>query len=157
MADENMRLDEQLRLTFEGEAWHGPSVLEALAGVSAEDANSHPIANAHSIWELVLHIGSDYTLVLRRLAGDGCPLTPEEDWPPCPPATADNWQQTVESLRRENQQLREAVRAFPADRLDLPLVPESPRTAYAQLIGTTQHSAYHAGQILLLKRALGNG
>lgn len=154
MADEIMRLEEQLRLSLEGEAWHGPSVLEALAGLSAEQANSHPIANAHSIWELMLHIASDYTLILRRIAGDGRPLTPDESWPPCPPPTAENWQQTVESLRRLNQELREALREFPVERLDLPLVPEVPYTAYTQFIGVTQHSSYHAGQIMLLKRAL---
>jgi uncharacterized damage-inducible protein DinB len=151
---EMMRLEEQLRLALEGEAWHGPSVLEALAGVSVEQASSHPIPDEHSIWELVLHIGSDCPLVLRRMAGDGRQLKPEEGWPSCPPATAENWQQAVDALRRGNQQLREAVRAFPAERLDEPLVPEAPDTAYTEFIGVTQHNLYHAGQIALLKRAL---
>jgi uncharacterized damage-inducible protein DinB len=154
MACEIVRLEGQLRLALEGEAWHGPSVLEALAGVSAEQASIHPIANGHSIWELVLHIGSDYALVLRRLARDGRPLTPEEDWPSCPPATAENWQRAVEGLRQLNQQLRQAVRAFPEERLDEPLVPDVPYTAYTQFIGVTQHNLYHPGQISLLKRAL---
>jgi Glyoxalase/Bleomycin resistance protein/Dioxygenase superfamily len=42
----------------------------------------------------------------------------------------------------------------PEARLDLPLVPESPCTAYTQRIGITQQDLYHAGQIALLKRAL---
>jgi uncharacterized damage-inducible protein DinB len=154
MATEMTRLEEQLRLALEGEAWHGPSVLETLAGVSAEQASRHPIRDAHSIWELVLHISSDYTLVLRRLAGDRRQLTPAEAWPPCPPATAENWQHAVEALRQLNQQLRQAVRAFPAERLDQPLVPDVSYTAYTQFIGVTQHNLYHAGQISLLKRAL---
>lgn len=88
------------------------------------------------------------------MAGDGRPLTPEEDWPSCPPATADNWQDAVEALRRSNQQLREAVRASPAGRLDQPLVPEVPHTAYTHFIGVTQHNLHRAGQIALVKRAL---
>ena len=154
MTGETMRLEEQLRAALEGKAWHGPSVLEALAGVSAEQASSHPIPNAPSIWELVQHIGTDYPLVLRRMAGDGRQLTTEEGWPSCPPATAENWQQAVDALRRRNQQLRDAVHAFPAERLDEPLVPNVPYTAYTQFIGVTQHNLYHAGQISLLKRAL---
>ena len=47
-------LADQIRRAFRGESWHGPSVLEVLAGVSAEDAAAHPIAGAHSIWEIVL-------------------------------------------------------------------------------------------------------
>jgi hypothetical protein len=154
MVGEVIRLEEQLRKAVEGEAWHGPSVLEVLAGVSAEQASSQPIPGAHSIWELVLHIGSDYALVLRRLAGDGRRLTPEEDWPSCPPVTDENWRLAVEALRRLNHDLRDAVRAFPVERLDEPLVPEVPYTAYTQFIGVTQHNLYHAGQIALLRRAL---
>ena len=148
------RLEEQLRRALEGEAWHGPSVLESLDGLSAAQAASHPIAGAHSIWELVLHLGSDYDLVLRRLAGDGRQLTAAEDWPACPASTEENWQQTVQELKLLNKKLRQAVRDFSVERLDDPLVPEVPYTAYTQFIGVTQHNLYHAGQIALLKRAL---
>jgi uncharacterized damage-inducible protein DinB len=154
MSAEADRLEEQLRRALEGEAWHGPSVLELLAGLSAAQAAGHPIAGAHSIWELVLHIASDYDLILRRLAGDGHPLEAGEDWPPCPAPTEENWQQTVRGLKLKSKSLRQAVRDFPGERLDDPLVPESPYTAYTQFIGVTQHNLYHAGQIALLKRAL---
>jgi hypothetical protein len=60
----------------------------------------------------------------------------------------------VAELRRLNQQLRDAVRAFPVERLDEPLLPEVPYTAYTQFIGVTQHNLYHAGQMSLLKQAL---
>jgi len=50
----------------------------------------------------------------------------------------------VEGLSRLNKQLREAVRAFPADRLDEPLVPEAVH-GYTQFIGVTQHNLYHTG------------
>lgn len=148
------RLEEQLRLAFEGPAWHGPSVAEALAGVTAEQAAAHPLAGAHSIWELALHMGSTYRLVLRRLDGNGAPLTAEEDWPAVPGATAESWQRTMEGLALLSRDLRRAVLAFPAQRLDEPLVPEPAYTAYTQFIGLTQHDLYHAGQITLLKRAL---
>jgi uncharacterized damage-inducible protein DinB len=154
MTAEVDRLEQQLGRALEGEAWHGPSVLELLAGLSAAQAASHPIAGAHSIWELVLHLRSDYDLVLRRLAGDGHPLTAGEDWPACPESTEENWRQAVRELELRSEELRRAVRGFPEERLDEPLVSEAPYTAYTQFAGVTQHSAYHAGQIALLKRAL---
>ena len=154
MTTEANRLEEQLRRALEGEAWHGPSVLETLAGLSAAQAASHPIAGAHSIWELVLHLGSDYDLILRRLAGDGHQLTAAEDWPACPASTEENWQQALQGLKLLNKELRQAVRDFPVERLDDPLVPEVPYTAYTQFIGITQHNLYHAGQIAMLRRAL---
>ncbi len=152
------RLEEQLGRALEGEAWHGPSVLEALEGVSAEQAAAHPIAGAHSMWELVLHLCGTYDLVLRRLGGDGRQMTESEDWPSVPEPSAgnwpENWNDSIRMLKQLNEDLRQAIKRFPADRLDLPLVPEAPYTANTQFIGVTQHNLYHAGQMVLLKKAL---
>jgi uncharacterized damage-inducible protein DinB len=150
-----LRLEQQLQRAFEGEAWHGPSVHQALAGISMEQAAAHPIPGAHSIWELVLHLAGTYRLVQRRLVGDGTELSPEEDWPAVQPPSEDAWRLAQESLARLNHDVRLAVRGFPEARLDEPLVEEAPYSAYTQFIGLTQHDLYHAGQIMLLRRALG--
>src|SRR5918997_835832 len=95
MNDELTRIEDQLRRALkggawhgpavlellDGGAWHGPAVLELLDGVTAAQAHARPIAGAHSIWELVLHLAGTYGLVLRRIEGDGRPLRPDEDWP----------------------------------------------------------------------------
>jgi len=154
MRREIERIETQLRLSFEGAAWHGPSVLEALDGITAEAANEHPIIGAHSIWELVLHLSSGYRLVLRRMHGDDRQLTAEEDWPAVGTPTTARWEETLRALRGLNGELRRAVLAFDPERLDEPLVAEPPYTAYTQFIGMTQHDLYHAGQIVLLRRAM---
>lgn len=148
------RLDDQLRRSFEGEAWHGPSVLELVEDVKPEEAYAHPVPAAHSIWELVLHLTGTYGIVLRRLRGDGTQITPSEDWPAVASAAQSEWQDALSSLRRANEELRKAVLSFVSAKLDEPLVPEPPYTAYTQFIGITQHDLYHAGQIALLKKAL---
>ena len=155
MTSELTRLDDQLRRALEGEAWHGPSVLEALDGVSAAQAAAHPITGVHSIWELVLHLCGTYELVLRRLGGEGRQLSAAEDWPAVPEPTPENWRDAIGALKKLNDDLRQAVRNFPEARLDERLVPEPPYTAYTQFIGVTQHDLYHAGQIALLKKLVG--
>lgn len=157
MQAELNRLEEQLGRALEGEAWHGPSVLEAIEGISAEQAAAHPIAGTHSIWELVLHLCGTYGLVLRRIGGDGRQLTESEDWPSVPAPSAENWSDSIRVLKQLNEQLKQAVRSFPVERLDQLLVQEAPYTAYTQFIGVTQHNLYHAGQIALLKKALEAG
>jgi hypothetical protein len=67
MSTELERLEAQLKRSFEGEAWHGPSVLEALKDVTPQMAGVHHISGAHSIWELVLHLSGTY-----RWSSDGC-------------------------------------------------------------------------------------
>ena len=154
MNGELARLEAQLARSFAGGAWHGPGVLESLDGVTPEAAHAHPVAGAHSIWELVLHLRGTYRLVLRRLEGDASPLTGSEDWPTVPAPTEANWAATLQELRALSEQARRAVRGFDPARLDQPLVTEPPYTAYTQFIGITQHDLYHAGQIAILKRAL---
>ena len=148
------RIEDQMRRALEGGAWHGPAVLELLAGVTVAQAYEHPIAGAHSIWELVLHLAAAYRLVLRRTDGDARQLTPDEDWPRVPEPTEANWRAAVDALRRLNADARRAVAAFDAARLDQPLVADPPYSAYVQFIGLTQHDLYHAGQIAILKRAM---
>jgi uncharacterized damage-inducible protein DinB len=143
---------DQIRRAFWGESWHGPSVREVLAGVSAEDAAAHPVAGAHSIWEIVLHLTAGYRLVLGRVRGERAQLAPEEEWPSVAKVSSEAWRECQHALEQLNQQLDNAVRAFPAERLSHELGSEY--SAYTQFLGAPQHDLYHAGQIVVLKKAV---
>src|ERR1035438_10207490 len=78
---ERARIADQLRRAFEGEAWHGDSVFEILEGVTAAQAASRPIAGAHTIWELVLHIAAWDGAALRRLGGVAAELSDAQNFP----------------------------------------------------------------------------
>jgi uncharacterized damage-inducible protein DinB len=145
-------LADQISRAFRGESWHGPSVLEVLAGVSAEDAAARPIAGAHSIWEIVLHMTGGYTMVLRRVRGERAELSPEEAWPPVAEVSSEAWRESQHTLEQLNHDLHRAVRAFPAERLSQEMGSEY--SAYTQFAGAPQHDLYHAGQIVVLKKAL---
>lgn len=147
-------LADQLNRAENGDAWHGPSLREVLDGVTAAEAAAHPIAGAHSIWELVLHMRATCELVLRRVGGESAQLTPDEDWPTAPAATEANWQRDMAAMFASNERLQKAVRAFDVDRLDQPLVKKPTYTAFIQFAGMAQHDLYHTGQIALLKKAL---
>jgi uncharacterized damage-inducible protein DinB len=153
MSTELERLESQLKRSFEGEAWHGPSVLEALEDITPEAAYAHPVAGAHSVWELLLHLGSTYRLVLRRLHGENAQLTPTEDWPSVPSPTPTSWSDAISTLQDLNKQVRSAVLLFNPQQLDQPMPAAAPYTAYTQFIGLTQHDLYHAGQIAILMKA----
>src|SRR5262245_5928356 len=143
---------DQINRAFWGDSWHGPAVREVLADVSADDAAAHPIAGAHSIWEIVLHLTSGYILVLRRVRGERADLSQEEEWPPVPECSSEAWRQSQHTLDQLNQQLQSAVRAFPSERLSQEM--GSRYSANVQFCGTPQHDLYHAGQIVMLKKAL---
>jgi uncharacterized damage-inducible protein DinB len=146
------RITNQALKMFSGGAWHGPSVMEVLADVDATVASSHPIPGAHSIWELVLHLVATQAVLLRRVRGETAGLKTEEFWPAVPPASESAWAETVARLGQQEAELRQAIAAFPEERLEERLMAEG-SSAYNNFHGHVQHNAYHAGQISLLKKA----
>jgi uncharacterized damage-inducible protein DinB len=149
------RILDQLKHAFEGNAWHGPSVREALAGVTAAQANARPLANAHSIRELVQHIAVWESVGRRRLEGDRAPIdiSSPDDWPPVNDRSEAAWEQAKAALDRGHEALREAIARVPELRLDEPIF-EGMSTVYVTLQGVIHHDLYHAGQIAMLKKAL---
>jgi uncharacterized damage-inducible protein DinB len=147
------RIVKQFQLGFEGQAWHGPSLLELLSGVDARDAAAHPIPSAHSIWEIVLHIAAWKNAGIRRLKGDRAELSDLEDWPSVTETTDEAWQNTKKGLTTIHQQLLEAIGRLDDPRLDEPII-EGLSSVYKTLHGILQHDLYHGGQIAILKKAL---
>jgi uncharacterized damage-inducible protein DinB len=147
-------LAEQLRRAFEGDAWHGPALLELLADVDAKTAAARPIPNAHSIWELVLHIEAWDAASLHRLDGEVCQPDGTDNFPIPPKPTAAAWNKAIADCKRTHNLLVKTVRALPESRLR-DQVPGKKYDFYFMLHGVAQHELYHAGQIAILKKAQG--
>lgn len=145
------RIAEELRLLFEGPSWLGPPIDNLLADVSQESADNRPFARSHTIWELVLHIEAWLRIARLRLTASS-PVDPreEENWP----TPQGSWQQAVTSLRSECVALQQAVLDFPPHRLEQLAPARESQTFYILLHGVIQHSAYHAGQIAILKNVI---
>jgi hypothetical protein len=93
------RIIDQLQRAFDGDAWHGPSVIAALSGVTTQQAVAHPIPQAHSIWQIVLHLISWKNEVRRRLGGAE-PASPiEGDWPESGRRDPAAWSAAIAPLR----------------------------------------------------------
>ena len=153
---EIQRIEEEVRRTTEGGAWHGPSLSQTLDGVTAAQAAVWPIPNAHSIWEIVLHLTAWAREVERRLRENAHPLDGEADWPPAPPASEQAWARDRAALYQAHQMLRQTIREFPPGRLEEHVKPGEAHNGsfYVMLHGLAQHDAYHAGQITMLKKAI---
>lgn len=150
------RIREQLKRAFDGKAWHGPSVMEVLSDVSAQQAAARVFPGAHTIWELTLHIGAWEGACLTRLQGERAELTDAEDWPAVMETTESVWQQCKSILVDGNQKLRDAIASLDEQRLDEPILPGM-TSVYITVQGVVQHDLYHAGQIAILKKALKEG
>jgi uncharacterized damage-inducible protein DinB len=151
---ETAGLSDQLRRAFDGEAWHGDSLMEILADVNAQTAAAKPIPNAHSIWELLLHIAAWDDAIIRRCQGNAVQLSDAENFPAIADTSETAWRATVAQVKKKHDDLVKMVATFPDSRLQDP-VPgkkESYYSFYYMFSGIVQHELYHAGQIVLLKK-----
>ena len=151
---ERQRILDLVDRAYRAKAWHGPSMLEALEGVSSVMAARRLKRGMHSIWELVEHVASWNEIVARRLAGELPRVTAEMNFPPVAKTTPAAWKATKRRLARTHARFRREVAAFPVKKLGR----RRPRTdqSWNVLIhGQIQHVLYHAGQITMLRRAFG--
>jgi uncharacterized damage-inducible protein DinB len=143
---------DQLGRAFDGEAWHGPALMEIVDGVDARTAAARPISGAHSIWELVLHIAAWERVVTRRLHGEELTLGGAENFPHITDANQKAWQEAVKTLRQNHNELVRTVSSLPESALGK-TAPGKDYDVLFMLLGAVQHAAYHGGQIALLKKA----
>ena len=144
-----------LKSISHGPAWHGPSVIEALEGVSVSQALQKPLAGAHSIWEILLHMNAWQEHALNVANGaDGAALQGEADWPPVPATPAeDEWETAQRRFEGGGQEIRELIMHFDDAKMhETVLGREFPIKVL--LHGIVHHSLYHCGQIALLKKGL---
>lgn len=158
--NEIARITDQLERAFNGPAWHGPAVMETLAGVSAVQAATRPLSGMHTIWEITLHISAWAGAVTTRLKTGRLELPAEGDWPEIMDASEAGWAATLQLLKQRHAELKDALAAMKDEELETKLGENyyaptaSGFTIYQTAHGVIQHHLYHAGQITLLARAL---
>jgi uncharacterized damage-inducible protein DinB len=154
---ERERLLDMLDRMHDGDAWHGPSVMNIVRTLPAADAEARPLAGAHTIGEIARHVVGWRDEVRERMGGKAPALPACGDWPP---PSAGGWTATLADLDRSHRQLRDAIVELPQSRWDAMVGPSREAglgagVSYARMLhGIIQHDAYHAGQMALLKKAL---
>src|SRR5690242_747194 len=87
---------EELKCAFDGEAWHGPALMEILQGVDAKTAAAKPVSGAHSIWELVLHVAAwERAIRTRMVEKRALQLSDEENFPPVTDVSESAWRRAL--------------------------------------------------------------
>lgn len=151
-----INLVDELQKAYNGDAWHGGNTLSLLETANAEKVFTHPIPNAHSIAELVLHLTTWTEEVLDRINGETAKDPAKGDWPLPIEMSVTGWTEILNEFKSANQKLIESLGNLePSKWLNEVKDERNPALGSgvnnAQLInGIIQHHAYHSGQIALL-------
>jgi uncharacterized damage-inducible protein DinB len=158
---ERDRLIDQLEREVSGEPWHGPSLANILEGITAEQAARKPSPNAHSIWEILLHMTGWKREVTRRAQGHEAGEPASGDWPPTGEISEDRWRAAREDYVQAQRELIDLVRRLSEGQLETTIKGNTAAyigagvTVRTNMYGILQHDVYHAGQIALLKKMAG--
>jgi hypothetical protein len=143
-----------LQTGYNGSPWHGPSLVANLDGLTAAQAAQKPIPNGHCIWELVQHVTAWVNVAINTIDGQQYAVLPvEQDWPAISASDDAAWQGALDILDSSMGALIAAVGELEDDKL-WDNLPGMEFNMYWLLMGVVQHSAYHAGQVGLLKKGL---
>ena len=156
--DELIRIIDLLNTTYEGEeAWHGPSVVDVLRGVTPDMAGKRISPNTHSIAELVFHMTSWRIFCVKKMQGDATfdITTPDKDFGALPDKIDDfEWEALEMELSLSQEELINELDKRDDDEFLEDIVPGRDYTYYDMLHGIINHDMYHTGQIMILQKAL---
>jgi hypothetical protein len=129
----------------------------AVKGIAPRLRGVVPDGLPYSAWQLVEHLRVAQADILEfcRRPGYREKRWPDEYWPPSPrPASAPAWGRSIAGFRRDLMALR---RLASDPRVDLfaPIPHGSGQTYLRELLLVADHNAYHVGQIVVVRRALG--
>src|SRR3954463_14372204 len=102
-------LTEHITRAVSGHVWHAQSLDELLADITAGEAGARPIPDAHTIAELVAHMGVWAAEAERRLGGGTGSPSEAENFPQVDTSSDAAWKAAVELLRSRHTSLQHAV------------------------------------------------
>jgi len=130
----------------------------AVEAMPADRRGARAAGFEHSPWQLVEHIRIAQQDILDFCVNAGYAHAmrwPEDYWPPEPaPASPQAWTESLASYARD----REALKRLAHDVADLtaPVPTGTAMQTYLRaILLTADHTAYHVGQIVAVRRALG--
>jgi hypothetical protein len=131
---------------------------KAVAGLPPALRGAKPPGQPHTPWRLLEHmrIAQWDILEFSRNPGHVSPAFPEGYWPKgdAPPDDA-AWDKSVAAFRADLKAMQDLV-ADPKTNLFTPLAHGEGQTVLREALLVADHNAYHLGQLVLLRRLLGN-
>jgi uncharacterized damage-inducible protein DinB len=119
---------------------------------------ARPDGVEHSLWELLEHlrIAQSDLLEFSRNPAHVSPPWPEGYWPPSPEPPDDAaWDRSAAAVLADLEAMEHLV-ADPQSDLHTPFAHGSGQTLLREAMLAADHNAYHVGQIVALRRLLGD-
>ena len=132
---------------------------KSIAGLAAELRGSKPVGIPHSPWRLLEHLRICQWDILEysRNPRHVSPKFPEQCWPEGDgPPTEEAWENSVDAFRVDLQAMQDLVMNAKVDLLSQITHGEPGHTILREALLVADHNSYHFGQLVIVRRALGD-
>src|SRR5215469_1096286 len=154
--DQDKQLRQQLVKVMDWNEAHA-DFSAAISDLPAELRGRVPDGLPYSAWQLLEHIRIALWDILEfsRDARHKSPEWPEGYWPKAAaPPNEQTWDKSIGAIRELRDEMRKLI-TDPKQDLFAPIAHGSGQTLLRQALLTADHNAYHIGQIVLVRKALG--
>jgi hypothetical protein len=155
MSSLTQQVAKHIREVYSGGNWTAVNLKDSLKDISWQQATTK-VDNLNTIAALVFHINYYVSAVLKVF--DGEPLNAHDkyafDLPPI--NSEEDWQKLVRKTMDEADLLAAAVEKMSAEKLLGSFHPKY-GTFYRNIAGIVEHTHYHLGQIVLIRKMLIQG
>ena len=130
---------------------------KAVAGVPPDKRGARPAGFEHSIWQEVEHIRLAQNDILDFCVNPTYEHTmkwPDDYWPSAEPPDAKAWDASLAAYTRDLEAMQRVARETP-DLTALVPTGKDGQTFLRAILLVVDHTSYHVGQIVALRRALG--
>lgn len=131
---------------------------KAIAGIPPDKRGARATGFEHSPWQLLEHMRLAQDDILDFCINARYEHTmawPDDYWPADPaPPSAKAWTDSIEAYTRSREELQRLVREVPDLTAKVPTGKEHQTFLRAFLL-VADHTAYHVGQLVMVRRALG--
>jgi hypothetical protein len=136
-----------------GGNWTVSSFKEHLADVIWQQAITK-VYSFNTIATLVYHSGYYVTAILKVLQGDMLNAKDEYSFAHPPIQSKEDWEKMQEQLWTEAEEVAQLIEQLPDSKLEEIFADKKYGTYYRNLHGAIEHSHYHLGQIVLIKKLI---
>ncbi len=146
----------QFRAVHSGGNWTASNLQDVLAGLDWQQA-SKKLDSFNTIAALVYHINYYVSAVSKVLEGEALTAKDQYSFDHPPVQSAGDWNKLLDQTRTDAERFARLVEQLPDSKLTETFADEKYGNYYRNLTGVIEHTHYHLGQIVIIKKILEAG
>lgn len=149
----SQQIAKHFREVFTGGNWTAVNLKESLANVNWQQATTR-VHNLNTIAVLVFHINYYISAVLKVLQGEHLKASDKYSFDLQPITSEEDWQKLISKVFEEAEWFAQKIESLDDKKLFEEFDDPKYGNYYRNFLGIIEHTHYHLGQIVLIKKII---